>query len=187
VQYFHISWQCLITSYHALQYFGYLMRKADSLEKTLMVEKTEGRKRRGGQRIRWLDGITNSMNMSLSKLREMVKDVEAWCAAVHGVAKRQTLLNDSTTTTKCPPDHDRPRRLWRVPDEKLTLPWEHPFVIQVPAGIHPCRYSSSHAWSWGCSLEFPGTLKKPSSAPGSSTCVSVQVGEHSIRQALQHS
>ena len=103
-----------------------------------------------------------------------------------GVAKRQTLLNDSTTT-KCPPDHYRPRRLWHVPDEKFTLPWEHPFGIQGPAGIRPCRYSSSHAWSGGCSLEVPGTLKKYRSAPGSSTCVSVRVGEHSIQQALQHS
>ena len=95
-----------------LQHFGHLMQRAHSLEKTLMLGKIEGRKRRGRQKMRWLDGITNSIDMSLSKLWELVMDREAWHAAVHGLTKSWTQLSNSTTTAQQEKHNTHPVRKW---------------------------------------------------------------------------
>ena len=118
------------------QYFGHLMQRADSLEKTLMLGKIEGRRRRGQQKMRWLDGITNTMDMSLSNLQEIIKGMEAWCSAVREVVKSQTWLNDWTTNT------------YRHIRRGFDRPWLHP---PLQAADFNLTENSSPAWltkSW---------------------------------------
>ena len=139
-----------------LQYFGHLMRRADSFEETLMLEKIEDRRRRRWQRMRWLDGITDSMDMSLSELRELVMDREAWRAAVHGVAKSRTRLSSELNWT-------RPLISQILP--MFHSPAEMPLSKQVKYCVHcfiPCylaKISVSrdlNRWIWGTFLMVCG-------------------------------
>ena len=125
-----------------LQYFGHLMRRADSFEKTLMLGGIEGRRRREWQRMRWLDGITNSMHMSLGEIQELVMDREAWHALIHGVTKSQTRQSDWTglnCTISLPP-------LFKIPvGRKLLKVWEHHEQIQLGDYYHHLWYCT---WWW---------------------------------------
>ena len=123
-----------------LQHFGHLMQRTDSLEKTLMLGKTEGRRRRGQQRMRWLDGITDSKGMSLSRSQELVMDREAWCAAVHGVTKSRTRLSWTQLNTTC---------------RSHEISWPLAFSYSAPFAWILCSTSSPHleSYLWGSLLQ----------------------------------
>ena len=143
-----------------LQYFGHLMQITDSLEKTLMLGKTESGKKRGQQRMRWLDDNTNSMDMSLSKFQELVMDREAWCVAVHGVAKNRTWMSDLTELHTYP-DQTFPKNCRGSNTPRLSL-WGHHHT-DIKSRYHRVLRAGALGWSsgmgWGGGFRMGNTCK----------------------------